>query len=125
MARRTKTLPVLALVLLAVAPALSQKTLTASEAKDHIGEQATVCGKVVSTGYAENSRGKPTFLNLDKPYPEQIFTVVIWDSDRSKFGDPETAYRGKHVCVTGKITAFKGVPEIVASEPSQLKIQQQ
>ena len=89
MARRTKTLPVLALVLLAVAPALSQKTLTASEAKDHIGEQATVCGKVVSTGDAENSRGKPTFLNLDKPYPEQIFTVVIWDSDRSKFGDPE------------------------------------
>ena len=29
------------------------------------------------------------------------------------------------MCVTGKIMAFKGVPEIVASEPSKLKIQQQ
>ncbi|MFZ0805936.1 MAG: hypothetical protein WAN03_07120 [Candidatus Sulfotelmatobacter sp.] len=77
MARRTKTIPVLALVLLAVAPALSQKTLTASEAKDHIGEQATVCGKVVSTGYAENSRGKPTFLNLDKPYPAVTLADAI------------------------------------------------
>ena len=64
MARRTKTLPVLALVLLAVAPALSQKTLTASEAKDHIGEQATVCGKVVSTGYAGNSPGKAHVLEF-------------------------------------------------------------
>jgi hypothetical protein len=45
------------------------KKLTAAEAKDHIGERATVCGRVASTRYAVTSRGKPTFLNLDKPYP--------------------------------------------------------
>jgi hypothetical protein len=54
------------------------KKLTAVEAKDHIGEQATVCGKVASTRYAATSRGKPTFLNLDKPYPSQVFTILIW-----------------------------------------------
>ena len=43
----------------------------------------------------------PTFLNFDKRYPDQIFTLVIWGGDRSKFGDPETVYRGKRVCVTG------------------------
>lgn len=59
----------LAFILLSVSPVLAQKTLTASEAKDHIGEQATVCGKVVSTRYAESSRGSPTFLNFDQPYP--------------------------------------------------------
>jgi hypothetical protein len=45
------------------------KKLTAVEAKDHIGERATVCGRVASTRYAATTRGKPTFLNLDKPYP--------------------------------------------------------
>lgn len=112
------------LVSLLLSATVAQKTLTASQARDHIGEQAAVCGKVESTGFAENTRGKPTFLNLDKPYPQQIFTVVIWGEDRSKFGDPETTYRGRHVCVRGKITSFKGVPEIVATEPSQIKVQQ-
>jgi hypothetical protein len=44
------------------------KKLTAVEAKDQIGEQATVCGKVAGTRYAVTTRRKPTFLNLDKPY---------------------------------------------------------
>ena len=114
---------VLAFVLLTATSALAQKTFTASEAKHHIGEQGTVCGKVVSTAWSESSRGRPTFLNFDKPYPDQIFTLVIWGSDRSKFGEPETAYRGKRVCVTGKISSFKGVPEVVASEPAQIKAQ--
>jgi DNA/RNA endonuclease YhcR with UshA esterase domain len=113
---------VVAFVVLTNGLALAQKTLTASEAKDHIGEQATVCGKVVSTLWATGSRGSPTFLNFDKPYPGQIFTMLIWGSDRPKFSQPETMYRGKEVCVTGKISSFKGVPEVVATDPSQVKI---
>ena len=123
MYRRFAVVHVVAVILFAIAPVLAQKTLTADEAKDHIGERATICGKVVSTRYAESSRGSPTFLNFDQPYPDQIFTLVIWGSDRSKFGDPETLYRGKRVCVTGKVSAFKGVPEVVSNEPSQIKIQ--
>jgi DNA/RNA endonuclease YhcR with UshA esterase domain len=121
MSRRPPTLSVLASVLLATTSVLAQKTLTATEAKAHVGEQATVCGKVVSTRWAESSHGSPTFLNFDQPYPDQVFTVVIWGSDRSKFDEPETTYRGKRICVTGKITAFKGAPEVVASELAQLK----
>ena len=121
MSQRSR-LSLLAVILLAVSPALAQKTLTATEAKDHIGEQGTVCGKVVSTRYAESSRGSPTFLNFDQPYPNQVFTLLIWGSDRSKFGDPETSYRGKRISVTGKLTSFKGVPEVVASEPAQIKM---
>ena len=123
MPRRISALATLAFVLLAIASAMGQKTLTATEAKDHIGEQSTVCGKVVSTVFAEKSHGSPTFLNFDKPYPGQIFTLVIWGSDRSKFDDPETKYRGKRICVTGKISAYKGVPEVVANEPAQIKLQ--
>ena len=105
-----------------VSPIQAQKKLTASEAKEHFGETATVCGAVVSTRYADSTKGQPTFLNLDKPYPNQVFTIVIWGDNRSKFGKPENDYNGKRVCVTGKITAYAGLPEIVAEEPKQLSI---
>lgn len=37
-----------------------------------------MCGVVASTKHVSTSKGRPTFLNLDKPYPDQPFTVVIW-----------------------------------------------
>ena len=77
--------------------ALAQKRLSAAEAKDHFGENATVCGEVASTRYVASSKGQPTFLNLDKPYPNQIFTVVIWGNNRSKFGAPESGYKGRNI----------------------------
>lgn len=99
------------------------KKITAAEAKSHIGERATVCGNVVSTRYADRSKGQPTFLNLDEPYPRQIFTIVIWGSDRSKFGEPEKKYRDSSVCATGKITSYRGTPEIAISGPAEIEIQ--
>jgi hypothetical protein len=78
---------------------------------------------VVSARYADATKGQPTFLNLDKPYPSQVFTIVIWGENRSKFGKPENDYNGKRICVTGKITAYAGLPEIVAEDPKQLRIE--
>jgi DNA/RNA endonuclease YhcR with UshA esterase domain len=105
-------------------PCLAQnKTLSAREAKDHVGQKATVCGEVASAHYAERTKGQPTFINLDEPYPHQIFTALIWGSDRSKFGTPETALLGKKICVTGTIMTYRGEPEVVVSEPSQIEIQ--
>jgi len=101
----------------------AQKKLYAAEAKEHFGETATVCGEVVSANYAGSSKGHPTFLNLDKPYPKPIFTVVIWDENRSKFGKPEQDYKGKQICVSGKITAYAGSPEMVVSDPRQIKVE--
>ena len=97
--------------------------LTSAEAKNHIGERATVCGKVVSAHYAARTKGNPTFLNLDEPYPRQIFTILIWGSDRPRFGDPENIYANKKVCVTGTVKDYKGVPEVIAEQPSQIEIQ--
>jgi len=96
------------------------KKLTTTEAKTHIGEQATVCGRVAGGRYAASTRGKPTFLDLDKPYPGQLFTVLIWGENRAKFGTPEETYRNKTVCVTGRIQSYRGEPEIIASDPAQL-----
>lgn len=117
-----RTLQVFLFGLIIASPACAQKKLTAAEAKEHFGETATVCGEVVSANYAVSSKGHPTFLNLDKPYPTQIFTVVIWDENRSKFGKPEQDYKGMQICVSGKITAYAGLPEMVVSDPRQIKV---
>lgn len=106
-----------------ITPLIAQKRLTASEAKAHIGESTTVCGNVVSTHYSARSKGNPTFLNLDEAYPNQIFTILIWGSDRPKFGDPEAKYSHKKVCVTGLIKDYRGLPEVIVEQPGQIVIQ--
>jgi micrococcal nuclease len=116
----------LLLPVLLIAPCFVQaqtRHLTAAEAMNHVGETATVCGKVVSARFASKSKGQPTFLNLDEPYPNHIFTVVVWGSDREKFGDIEAKYGVKNVCVSGKITRYRGLPEIAIDDPSQIEIQ--
>ena len=95
-------------------------TLTPIQAPDHVGEMATVCGIVASATFAARSHGAPTFLNLDTPYPDHIFTALIWGSDRRKFRQPEVQYRDKRLCVTGRIKMFRGRPEIVVKELSQI-----
>lgn len=82
----------------------AQSSISSNEAANHIGETRTVCGQVASAHYAERSRGKPTFLNLGAAYPDQEFTILIWGSDRAKFGAPEDSFNGKHICATGLIT---------------------
>jgi hypothetical protein len=98
----------------------SSDKITAAQAKDYVGKQATVCGIVASANFAARSKRQPTFLNLDKPYPDHIFTAVIWIEDRAKFGTPETL-KGKRVCVSGLIESYQGKPQIVLREAAQLR----
>jgi hypothetical protein len=116
-----------ALVVLALATpspvAWAGPWLATQDAADHIGEVATVCGTVASTNFAIRSKGQPTYLNLDRPYPNQVFTILFWGSDRPKFGTPETTLMGKRVCATGTIKEYRGKPEIVATDPRQLTTQ--
>jgi DNA/RNA endonuclease YhcR with UshA esterase domain len=103
--------------------AYAQTSLSPEDAYKHIGETQTVCGTVASTYYSIRSKAQPTFLNLNKPYPNQIFTIVIWGSDRPNFSQPpETMYKNCKVCVTGKITTYRNKPQIVVKDPSQIQI---
>ena len=114
-----------AVACLAAKTSIAADAITAAQAAQHVGEVQTVHGVVASATYASGTKGQPTFLNLDKPYPETIFTVVIWGSDRGKFAaPPEKALMGKTVRVTGKITAYRGAPEIVVHDPTQIVLDQ-
>jgi hypothetical protein len=109
--------------LLALSQAASAaNTLTADEAKNHIGETATVCGVVSGTHYAASSKGSPTFVNVGAPYPNQPFTILIWGEDLAKFSPKPSTWDGKRVCATGQITSYQGKPEIVAKAPVQITV---
>ena len=131
MSRRFPLLAVAVLLAAAVwcaAPSSGQeqgaKTLTAEQAAEHDGEVATVCGEVASATYAARSRGRPTFLNLDEPYPDHIFTIVIWGENRGRFREaPELLYRDKRICVTGEIETYRGKPQIEVEEPGQIAVE--
>lgn len=117
-----KSLYFLLIVVIFCAGTITSWAITPEEAQQHIGQNQTVCGIVASTHYAKNSKGEPTFLNLDKPYPNPIFTIMIWGNKRSLFaGAPEKYYSGKRICVTGTIKSYRGTPEIIVNDPAQIK----
>jgi micrococcal nuclease len=123
MTRKSKLLLLLILFLALTVSALAQETISPEDSANYIGQQKTVCGMVASAHYAFRSNGHPTFLNLNKPYPNQIFTVLIWGSDRGNFEKPpEVLYRGNEISVTGTIRSIRGLPEIIVKDPSQIKV---
>ena len=114
---------ILCFLIIASASIAQEQSIKPTEAQKFIGEKKTVCGMVASATYANRTKGQPIFLNLDQPYPNQIFTVVIWGSDRKNFSNPpETFYKGKTICVTGEIKSFKGKPQIIVHDPSQINV---
>ena len=61
------------------------------------------------------------FLNLDKPYPNSPFALVIFPAATNQFGNIK-ALKGASVEVKGKVTNFHGKPEIVLEKSNQLTI---
>jgi hypothetical protein len=115
----------LALVVLAAGSVTAADVvqIPAAEAGDHVGETAEVCGFVASSAHIASVDGQPTFLNFVEPYPDQLFTVVIWGSARSRFeGKPERMYDGKDICVTGRIGMHSGTPQIIVDDPDQIVV---
>jgi hypothetical protein len=74
---RFKFLLIVALLVGLVFIAYAQETTSPEDAAKYIGQQKTVCGTVASAHFAAKVKEQPTFINLDKPYPDQVFTVLI------------------------------------------------
>jgi endonuclease YncB( thermonuclease family) len=101
---------------------VSAGTISAAKAAAHVGETMTVCGLVASTRFLNRGR-RPTFLNLDAPYPDQALTVLIWGDSREMFGEPpEDTYLDQEICVTGGIELYRGKPQIVVNDPSSIQL---
>ena len=113
---RMLTLSIL-LLLAPLSPAIAQ-SISAADAGKHVGEGATVCGKVVNEWTAKSSYGTPTFIDLDVAFPKEVFRILVWEEDRPELGALPSI--GSHVCARGMIKSFKGLPEIVVRSTTQL-----
>jgi len=114
----TKVICRIVMLAFVAVPARAQHHFTASEARTHVGETATVCGEVVSTRFAASTKGHPTFLNLDKPYPGQIFTIVVIASEPGA-GPPVFSDAARYACVL----VSSGAPNFDRSSPQmQLRV---
>lgn len=75
-------------------------------------EKVQVCGTVVSTHLSRNGN---TFINLDKKFPNQIFTVTIWKDNKLNFAyEPHIELQNRQVCIEGEVRLSQGVPTIDA-----------
>jgi len=100
--------------------------ITASEAKKHPGEMVTVCGKVVDAKIGKNGLagyGKPVSFDLDEPEPNPVFYFVTFGAQPGGPEEATAAYKGKRVCVTGKINTIANTPFIMAADRSHIKPQ--
>jgi hypothetical protein len=91
--------------------------LQLNQAGSHAGEQACVSGRVLKVF---TSRSGTTFLDFCADYRNCPFTSVIFGSNREKFGNLE-ALTGREIEIRGKIAPYHGQPEIVVSDPGQIR----
>lgn len=93
--------------------------LTPQQALQHIGEVATVCGRVYGSQFV--TRTGLTFLDMGAAYPASPFSIVIEAKDKSHFKDaPEQLYKDKDICVTGTIRANNGKAVMFVTDEEQI-----
>ena len=94
----------------------------AHDAIEHAGQFAMVCGVIASAKYLKDSKGAPTYLNFDKPYPDHEFSAIIFGKNRKNFKlQPETL-TGYKACVYGKVRVYKGKAQIELVKEDQLSV---
>ena len=115
---KIKTVLTLSVVICVASVIAQNSNYTAAEAAKHVGETATVTDTV--DGVHQSGKGN-IFLNIGGKYPNQAFTAFIPSSSAAQFSNPQQ-YEGRTVSVSGKISLYKGKPEIIVNSPSQLSM---
>jgi DNA/RNA endonuclease YhcR with UshA esterase domain len=119
-----RSIIVLLFSLFSVACAKAQTSIKLEEVSKHVGDSVTVCGLVADMRYFENSKNKPTLLNIGAKHPDAPLTVVIWENARALFTTSKVEdLLNKNICITGRIVLYKEKPEIIIEIPGQIVVQ--
>jgi len=105
-------------------PGLPPNHFNTVQAKNLAGSNkvATVCGTVVG---ARTSRAGNVLLNLDKQFPNQVFTVFIKKEHLQNFPyNPEQVLQGKVIYVKGKVIDLDGTPAMFIENDKALIIKE-
>ena len=97
--------------------AITSVKIGTADAVNHIGQALIVTGQVAEVVI----RPKIVFLNLDQPYPNSPFTLIILPAYTNQFGDLN-ALQGAHVEATGIIKNYHGTPEMVLLSSNELNV---
>ena len=92
-------------------------TIGTAQAAANIGKQVTVTGVVAQVSF----RPSLVFLNFDKPFPSNLFTVIIRNKSTNEF-ESLSALKGKSVSVEGKVIDYNGKAEMELTRKTQLKV---
>ena len=107
-------------IVLACLNVFGQTKITAKDASKHLNEKVMVCDQVFGGKFLSGS--DITLIDVGGSHPNELLTLVIKGDDRKKFTTaPEDAFKGKKVCITGQIIEYKGKPEIMITDPEQIK----
>ena len=112
------------LLFIITANCFSQDTIVASQAKDYMDKIVVLKGKVMSFRLA--SEGKSTnYINIDKAFPDQVFTIVMSNSYLEKQTYQINDWVGKTLYFKGKVSVYKNdpkqIPQIFNPESIVLK----
>lgn len=91
--------------------------LSIEQAKDRLGHNACVTGKVLKVA---QSKSGTYFLDFCENYRECPFTVVVFPKNLRDVGDIR-ALEGTQINIHGQIKEFAGRSEIVLADERQLK----
>jgi hypothetical protein len=89
-----------------------------SEAILYVGQEAEVCGRVISV---ISSPLGTTFINFGGEYPNQRFAGFIPAGSRIAADQRLTMIQGKTISITGTIQLRDGKPEIEIVSADQIK----
>jgi DNA/RNA endonuclease YhcR with UshA esterase domain len=93
-------------------------SLTADQARAHIGETATVEGRVS----VKKTAAGETYLDIGgSGSADAPFSAYVSRGNSGNFQDVEKL-DGQKVQITGQISTFRGKPEIFLTDPTQLKV---
>lgn len=96
-------------------PVAADIVLTPEEAKQHVGEIATVQGKVFGVHVSQKG---DVFISLGAKYPDAPFTAVCFKQVVPT--EQLKALDGKTISVRGKIKEYNGKIEIILEREEQI-----
>lgn len=88
------------------------------EAPRHTGSVIRTTGRIIET----HDTGRICFLNFHEDYRTHL-SLVILEADRHRFEEkPAELFLDRTVAVTGRVTEYRGRPQILLSHPSQIEL---
>lgn len=101
-----------------------QNSVPWNEAAKNLGRTLVVTGPVVGVTTLAPEKGGHTYINIGRPYPDTSrFTLVIWKDQKPTFRlEQPSQLVGKAVCAVGRISSYRGSPQIVLRSPAEFRV---